>query len=160
MRDDTPSSNGLRPSAPSRNASARISRELDNWRQSLALSTAGTEFELDDEDDEEDAEANDIRRSFGPDWSTLTSGKTNKPVKEKEKKKPPEPEDAYSTQELDNILKSAKDQLEVGNSSILRKARANVETAAGDQSQRSPTFTSRHALPCFVLSHLRLTLFS
>lgn len=116
MGRDTPPSNRLKPSSSSRNSSARISRELDIWRQSLALSTAGTEFELDDDDDEEDAEANDIRRSFGPDWGTLTNGKTNK-----QKEKPPEPEDAYSTQELDDILKSAKDQLEVGHGSIQDK---------------------------------------
>lgn len=103
MRDDSSTpQNQLRSSTASRNSSARLSRDLDNWRTSLALSNAGTEFE-----DEEKERSTESRYAPSPNIRSHTS-----PVERKEGTD----DSSYSSQQLDDILKSAKDQLSVSKS--------------------------------------------
>ena len=101
MRDAlTPQNNLLSSNRSSRISSARISRDLENWRASLALSAAGTEFEDDAEDE--------------------LPGNGTPPKKEEEiangdgsEQKAEVDDTSYSSIQLDNILSSAREQLSV-----------------------------------------------
>lgn len=92
-------------SASSHKTSARLSRELASWRTSLALSSVGTEFEDDDDDDgfddrTERSHANGtVRPELGRDNIEATPG-----VDET---------DTFLSQQLEDAMRSAKDRLSV-----------------------------------------------
>lgn len=102
MRDTlTPQNNLLSSNRSSRISSARISRDLENWRASLALSAAGTEFEDDGEDElfEETAAPKPAKEEAANEVEVRPRTEVD--------------DSSYTSQQLDSILSSAREQLSV-----------------------------------------------
>ena len=108
LRDHlTPQSQLLQSDRSSRVSSARISRDLANWRHSLSLSAAGTEFEDETEDEDE------------ADGTIPKNGRRSQDIvqeiiqRSENEQKFEAVDDSYSSQQLDDILASAREQLSV-----------------------------------------------